>query len=79
MKFSDLDTAITAYRELKEIKQRNLSFLIFLGDFLNVTAKTTINEEGKVLALEKAINQELANQIINYKRLKKLNKFITLL
>ena len=55
-KFGDPDTAITAYQELKEIKQRNLSFLTFLDDFLNIAAKTTIDEEGKILALKKAIN-----------------------
>ena len=55
-KFSNPDTAITARRELKEMRQRNLPFLIFLGDFLNVAAKTTIDKEGKVLALKEAIN-----------------------
>ena len=55
-KFGDPDAAMTARQELKEMRQRNLSFLTFLGDFLNVAAKTTINEEGKVLALKEAIN-----------------------
>ena len=55
-KFGDPDAAITARRELKEMRQRNLLFLIFLGDFLNIAAKTTINEEGKILALKKVIN-----------------------
>ena len=55
-KFGDPDAVITARRELKEMRQRNLPFLIFLGDFLNVAAKTTIDKEGKVLALKEAIN-----------------------
>ena len=38
-----------------------------------------MNEEGKILALKEVINRELANQIINHERLKKLDKFITLL
>ena len=61
IKFGDPDAAITAHRELKEMRQRNLPFLIFSGDFLNIAAKTTINKEGKILALKEAINQELAN------------------
>ena len=59
MKFSNLNITIIARRELKEIKQRNLSFLIFLDDFLNVIAKTSINKEGKILILKKALNREL--------------------
>ena len=70
---------ITTRQELKEMRQRNLLFLKFSGDFLNIAAKTTINKEGKILALKEAINQELVNQIINHDRPKKLDKFITLL
>ena len=55
-KFDDPNIAITAYRELKEMRQRNLPFLIFLGNFLNVAAKTIIDKEGKVLALKEVIN-----------------------
>ena len=61
------------------MRQRNLPFLTFSGDFLNVAAKTTMDKEGKVLALEEAINQELANQMINHERPNKLDEFITLL
>ena len=50
-KFGDPDAAITAQRELKEIKQRNLPFAIFLGDFLNTVVKTNMDEEGKILIL----------------------------
>ena len=78
-KFGDPDAAMTARRELKEMRQRNLPFSTFSGDFLNVAAKTTMDEEGKVLALEEAINRELANQMINHERPKKLDEFITLL
>ena len=55
-KFGNPNIVITAHQELKEIRQRNLPFLTFLGDFLNVIAKTTIDKEGKVLALKKVIN-----------------------
>ena len=35
---------MTARRELKELKQKNIPFLIFLGDFLNIAAKTIIDK-----------------------------------
>ena len=78
-KFGDPDAAITAWRELKEIKQWNLPFIIFLGDFLNTVAITNINEEGKILVLKELINRELVNTMIIVNRLKKLDEFITLL
>ena len=78
-KFGDPDAAITAQRELKEMKQQNLPFTTFLGDFLNTIVKTNIDEEGKILALKELINRELVNIIIIVNRLKKLDEFITLL
>ena len=69
IKFGDLDKAITIQQELKKIKQKNILFLTFLGDFLNIAAKTIIDKEKKILALEKDINQELANIIIYYNQL----------
>ena len=78
-KFGDPDKAMTARRELKEIRQKNIPFSTFSGDFLNIAAKTTMDEEGKILALEEGINQELANMIIHHDRPRKLDEFITLL
>ena len=61
------------------MKQRNLPFITFLGDFLNTVVKTNMDKEGKILILEESINRELANIMIMVNRLKKLDKFITLL
>ena len=61
------------------MKQRNLPFATFSGDFLNTVAKTNMDEEEKILALKESINRELANVIIMVNRLKKLDEFITLL
>ena len=52
-KFSDLDKVINTQRELKEIRQKNILFLIFLDKFFNIAAKIMINKERKILVLKK--------------------------
>ena len=56
-----------------------MSFLIFLGDFLNIAAKITINKQGKILQIKEAINNELKATIINQDQFNKLNTYINLL
>ena len=79
VKFGDPDAAMTARRELKEMRQKNIPFSTFSDDFLNTAAKTTMDEERKILALEEAVNQELSNIMIHHDRPRTLDEYVTLL
>ena len=56
IKFGDPDKAIVACCKLKKIRQRNIPFFVFLGNFSNTALKANTDKEEKSFALKEIVN-----------------------
>ena len=73
--YNDASCKYIAITKLKNLRQRNRDFYSFFLEFLGLVSKLDWNEAAKVIALQRAILDEIKAQLVGRDLLKNLAKF----